>query len=221
MVEPSRLFWVDFDDVEDAATLRNELSKISNCVLCYVSVSGHGVHGLFAASPICRDNNSYGKVWDIIVRAFIPDKFKQYLDPASRKMGQLAIISHDEDAHINLVAEVPQLAIPQDKPNPSLGLAHKRIGLPNRSKLTPSDHAQRQLRLYNLLDRTRPPEDYPTWIRLLSSLKHGEVSEGVARSWSARGSNYHEKSFERAWKSLTPNGGVTIGTFIWWAQSQR
>ena len=221
MVEPSRLWWVDFDDVEDAASLRNELAKIPNCVLCYVSVSGHGVHGLFAASASCRDNNSYGKVWDMIVRAYIPDKFKQYLDPASRKIGQLAIISVDRDAHIKLTAEVPQIEIPRDKPNPNLALAHKKIGLPNLTRLNSADHAQRQLKIYSLIDRTRPPEDYPTWIRLLASLKSGGVSEGVAHSWSARGSNYHQKSFERAWKSLSPNGGVTIGTFIWWSQSQR
>ena len=220
MVESSRLVWIDFDDTDNAEEVRNNISKISNCVLCYISLSGKGVHGLFATSVIVNDSNTYGKVWDLIVRGLIPDQYKQYIDPASRKLGQLAIPSVDKQAHIQLLAPIRQLQVPPDKKH-DLAQAHQKIGLPKTAKLNKGDYAQRQLRLYNLIDRTRPPEDYPTWIRLLASLKNGEIPEGVAQSWSARGSNFHQKSFDRAWKSLDSNGGVTIGTFIWWSQSQR
>ena len=221
MVEPSGLVWIDFDDVENAPVVRNKLGRLSNCVLAYVSVSGKGVHLLLATSVMPKDSDLYGRLWDIVVRCYIHDEFKQYIDPASRRLGQLAIPAVDIEAIVNLVVEVPQILVPKPKPGPNLAQAHRRIGLPNQYKLSSADYAQRQLRVYNLVDRTRPPEDYPTWIRLLASLKSGNVDENSVRSWSQRGSNYHQKSFDRAWKSLSNNGGITIGTFIWWAQSNK
>ena len=219
MVEASGLVWIDFDDVEHAPLVRNEVGKIPNCVLAYISISGTGVHALFATSAESTEPDFYGRLWDLVVRGYISNDLKKYIDPASRKLGQLAIPATDIEATVRLEVEVPQIKVPAPKPDSNLALAHKKIGLPNNYKLHSGDYAKRQLRIYNLIDRTSPPDDYPTWIRLLASLKAGEIDEGSADRWSQKGSNYTRKGFKRAWKSLSSYGGISIGTFIWWASS--
>lgn len=212
MVECSGFIWVDFDDCDNAANVRQQLSLIPNCVLAYVSVSGKGVHALFITDQLVSDPEKYGRLWDCIIRNYIPAELRKYIDPASRRIAQLAIISTDPEAFLNENPEIPAVIIPPKKPEPKI---------PYKFKFNAGAQAEKQIAICNLLDRTRPPEDYPTWIKLLASLKAGDISVGAVDSWSQRGSNYTQKGFNRAWKSLSPYGGITIGTFIWWSQCQR
>lgn len=222
MLSPSGLIWIDFDDAEDKATnIREALGKLPNCVLSYISVSGKGVHLVLVTQHNLSDPDLYGRLWDSAVRTFIPDEYKQYIDPASRRLAQLAIVSYDTGAIVNLDPEIPDIKLAPPRKEPPIREVHEKIKLPRTARLSTADHAKKQLSIYSLLDRTRPPEDYPTWLRMLASLKAGGVAEGAANSWSARGSNYHQRAFHRAWKSLSSNGGITVGTFIWWATSQR
>lgn len=214
MLESSGLVWVDFDDVENAPIIRDKIGAISNCAICYVSVSGLGVHSLFVTSIKATTAQLYGQVWDYVVRNYIPKELTQYIDPASRKLGQLAIPAYDADVDYKLMLEIPQITLPKPKLPP-------KIEFTDYLKQSAGHHAQRQLKIYEFLDRTYPPSDYPTWIQLLSSLKHGKIPTEAVKIWSARGASYNEGSFDRAWKSLAPEGGITIGTFIWWAKSQR
>ena len=212
MSECSGIIWVDFDDCDNAANVRHQISQVSNCVISYISVSGKGVHALFVTTQKVSDPETYGRLWDCIIRTYIPNNLRQFIDPASRRVAQLAIISTDPAIFVNENPVIPDITIPPKKPEPKL---------PYKFRTSLADEAKKNIAIYNLLDRTRPPSDYPTWIKLLASLKAGGISEGGANSWSQRGDNYTEKSFSRAWKSLSAYGGITIGTFLWWSQSQR
>lgn len=212
MTECSGLVWVDFDDCENAANIRLYISQIPNCVLSYVSVSGKGVHALFITDQKVSEPDTYGRLWDAVVRTYIPNELRQYIDPASRRVAQLAIISTDPAIIVNSTPAIPAIIIPPKKPEPKM---------PYKFKMSLADETKKSLAIYKLLDRTRPPSDYPTWIKMLASLKAGGISESGASSWSQRGDNYTDKSFARAWKSLSAYGGITIGTFLWWSQSQR
>lgn len=209
MVESSGLVWVDFDNVHDPIALRNAMRTVIYCAFAYLSVSRTGVHVLFATANQTRSAHDYNYLWDTIVRTYVPDEFKQFIDPASRNMSQLAILPVDTDAFIDLNPSLLSITIPPPKPKPRY----------IRPRLSVGDQAQQQLRIYKMLDRTRPPDDYPTWLRLLASLKAGGIDRGSADNWSQRGHNYHQKSFHRAWKSLSSSGGITIATFIWWANN--
>ena len=211
LTEPSGLIWVDFDDAPHPANIREQLGKLPNCVLCYISVSGSGVHLLLATSVMPANPEHYGQLWDYVVRQFIPSELHKYIDPASRRLAQLAIISTDTAAFVNLEPEITKIVLPPPEPKPK----HK----PNYKPLSSADTAKQQMHLYNLLDRTRPPADYLLWIKLLASLKAGGINESVANSWSQRGSNYTKTGFLKAWKSLSAYGGISIGTFIWWTKN--
>jgi len=58
--------------------------------------------------------------------------------------------------------------------------------------------------------------DRDTWVRVLAAVK-SELDDGgreLAQEWSARGSSFKAADFRSTWKSLRPDGGVTVGSLF-------
>lgn len=64
--------------------------------------------------------------------------------------------------------------------------------------------------------------DRATWVKMAMAVKSqlGEGGFELWRDWSAKASNYKEKAAISTWKSITPEGGVTINTLYAEAKKQ-
>lgn len=65
-----------------------------------------------------------------------------------------------------------------------------------------------------------PADDRDMWLRMGMAVKSELGEEGFAPwdEWSQSASNYNEREARAVWKSITPDGGITIGTLFHEAQ---
>jgi putative DNA primase/helicase len=66
------------------------------------------------------------------------------------------------------------------------------------------------------LEHISPDIDREQWVRVLAAGKSefGDDGRELMQEWSSGGSSYKAADFRAAWKSLRPDGGVTIGTLF-------
>lgn len=66
------------------------------------------------------------------------------------------------------------------------------------------------------LDHVSADCDRDAWVRVLAAVKSELGDDGceLAREWSVRGAAFKAADFRATWKSLRPDGGVTIGTLF-------
>ena len=62
---------------------------------------------------------------------------------------------------------------------------------------------------------------YPQWVTILMAIRSTGwgCAEGLAREWSEFGVKYSDTSFDKAWVSIQPEGGTTLGTLFHMAQA--
>jgi phage/plasmid primase-like uncharacterized protein len=66
------------------------------------------------------------------------------------------------------------------------------------------------------LDCLDPDMDEHDWIIILAAVQSWDSLSGydIAKEWSAQGKKYQENKFNSHWKSLKPDGLITVGTLI-------
>lgn len=71
-------------------------------------------------------------------------------------------------------------------------------------------------RVRNALAAVDPDVSYPDWLAVLMAIKSTEwdCAEVLAREWSERGEKFFDGSFTKAWESIDPAGGITLGTLF-------
>lgn len=62
---------------------------------------------------------------------------------------------------------------------------------------------------------------YPEWVAVLMAIRSTEwaCAEDLARTWSEVGEKYTDASFDKAWDSIEPEGGITLGTLFGMAKA--
>lgn len=62
---------------------------------------------------------------------------------------------------------------------------------------------------------------YPEWVAVLMALRSTEwaCAEDLLREWSEGGDKYSGASFDKAWDSIEPEGGITLGTLFGMAKA--
>lgn len=62
---------------------------------------------------------------------------------------------------------------------------------------------------------------YPEWVAVLMAIRStGWVcAEDLVRAWSEAGEKYTEAAFDKAWESIEPEGGITLGTLFGMAKA--
>jgi hypothetical protein len=65
-----------------------------------------------------------------------------------------------------------------------------------------------------------PADDYSIYLRVGMALKSGfgNAGFGLYREWAMRSAKFDENDLGRKWKSITPEGGVNIGTLFYMAK---
>lgn len=62
---------------------------------------------------------------------------------------------------------------------------------------------------------------HPEWVSVLMAIRSTEwaCAEGLARTWSEGGEKYTDAAFDKAWNSIEPAGGITLGTLFGMAKA--
>lgn len=62
---------------------------------------------------------------------------------------------------------------------------------------------------------------YPEWVAVLMAVRstRWRCAEALAREWSEAGEKYTGAAFEKAWESVEPEGGITLGTLFHMAKA--
>lgn len=65
-----------------------------------------------------------------------------------------------------------------------------------------------------------PPDDRQTWVEMAYAVKHGfgEAGFDMWDVWSQGGASYDVKSAKAVWKSVQPNGRVSLASLFWRAE---
>lgn len=94
----SGLMILDFDDVEDVVTKKQELAKMKFVFACWVSPKGNGVKALIRIHDV-KDDSEFKKVFKQVSKK-IPG-----LDPSGKDISRACFESYDPDIFVNLEAE--------------------------------------------------------------------------------------------------------------------
>jgi putative DNA primase/helicase len=98
--------------------------------------------------------------------------------------------------------------------------ASKKSSLPSESVPNPETTASVG-RVRSALKVIDADVSYPDWLAVLMAIKSTgwDCAETLAREWSESGDKFTADSFTKAWDSIQPAGGVTLGTLFHMAKT--
>ena len=98
----SGLVIIDYDDVADADTLRNQLTEIPHTLAAFVSPSGTGCKALVPVNPVPIDGLQHYTAFDAALRIYadrLPEH-ASHIDAAGRDVCRLCFYSFDPDIYV-------------------------------------------------------------------------------------------------------------------------
>ena len=202
MVGGTGLLALDVDDIDadNAVIMREHVKGLPMSTAAFLSPSW-GLKIICAVEPVPSDARGVAAAWAAASEA-LRRAYSLQADKSGKDACRATFISHDDGAWCRpplkaLAWEYP----PERKAKPYRPEAH-------------ADMADVAGKLAGI-----PADDRLVWLTCLMALKSefGEAAEPLARSWSQSSTKYDERGFDVAWRSLKPEGGVTIGSlyYLW------
>lgn len=117
------------------------------------------------------------------------------------------------DAAVAVMARVVQAKGGQSgAPNKKTGVNRINLSTYEPEPETP-ESVERVCGALSVLD---PDMLHPKWVNVLMAIRSTgwKCSEALARNWSELGEKYTDAAFDKAWASIEPEGGITLGTLF-------
>ena len=213
----SGLVYLDVDNAADPERTRLRLSGVPGCVLTYLSLSGTGVHGLFAVTPVPANADDHRAAWETVAAKVAgvtklpvggPEGTPR-IDTAGKDLARMVYPSSDPDARYQ----------PRHLDTP---VSWQRQESDRARRAGEQQQGWEPQTIGTLLDHVEPAMDgqHDYWIEIGMSLHSWDATLGFElwRDWSMRGQGWDDRDGENAWKSFGNRAGFTIGTVVHLAQ---
>lgn len=220
---PAGLVVIDIDGLgsyEKAVEVRDTLAEDPHVVAGFVSVRGEGVKLIVYAGEIATDAE-FKAAWRAFAE-YAADNYGLSLDPSGKDICRLCFVSNDRSAFVNLGDVVPFTAraeIEQELPQAStVDTSGNEEAAPAETMRPDAEESKSDAppieNIRAALCHLDPGVEYNKWLRIgmaIKSVYPGKQGFALFDEWSKRAPDRYGGTAE-AWKSIKPEGGVTVGT---------